>query len=99
MVSKWTTPQAGPTPASSEISDEELLDKMVVIFLQGKNVFGDRIYSYVELALRNLKTLKAKMDSGEDFSPSDFGTVIAAGTGYPSDELKAEMAATYNMVD
>ena len=98
MTTKLVTPSLGKNAVSADIS-EELLDKNLVIFLQGKNVFGDRIYSYLELTLRSLRDLKAKMDSGADFSPSDFGTVLAAGTGYPSDEIKQEMAEKYNMVD
>jgi len=98
MTTKWVTPSLGKNAVPADIS-EELLDKLLVIFLQGKNIFGDRIYSYLELTLRNLRDLKKKMDSGEDFSPSDFGTVLAAGTGYPSDEVKQEMSTKYNMVD
>ncbi len=49
------------------------------------------------MSVRNVKALKAKMEAGENFSPSDFGAVVAAGKGDPDEELKKEMAAQYNM--
>lgn len=79
--------------------DEELLDEEVVIFMTGSNVFNDPTYAYIKISLRNLQRLKATMDAGEKFMPSDFGTVLAAGKGEPSEEIKAEMALSYNLVD
>tara|TARA_B100000989_G_C19500040_1_gene453822 strand:- start:516 stop:884 length:369 start_codon:yes stop_codon:yes gene_type:complete len=98
MTTKWVTSaySKNSTPVSI---DEELLDEKVVILLSGNNLFGDRIFSYLELTLRNLIELRNKMQKGENFMPADFGTVIAAGKGEPSDELRAEMAVTYNMID
>ncbi|MCX7092018.1 MAG: hypothetical protein NTY50_01010 [Methylobacter sp.] len=75
--------------------DELFKDEFAVILLQGKNSFGNVIYSYVQVALPNIKKLYSALNSSEDFSPSDFGTIIAAGEGEPSDELRAEMAITY----
>lgn len=76
-----------------------MLNENVVILMQGKNVFGDKIFSYLELTLNALQELKAKMRTNDNFMPSDFGTVLAAGKGDPSDELRSEMAVTYNMID
>lgn len=73
-------------------------DEYAVILLQGKNSFGDIIYSYVEVTLPNIKLLYSALNSGEDFTPSDFGKVLEAGKGEPSEELKAEMATRYNML-
>ena len=73
-------------------------DEYAVILLQGKNGFGDMIYSYVKVTLPNIKRLYAALTSGEAFSPSDFGSVIAAGKGSPSDSLRKEMDDTYNML-
>jgi len=41
----------------------------------------------------------AAMQAGENFKPSDFGTVIAAGIGEPSQEIRDEMREEYNMID
>ena len=73
-------------------------DEYAVILLQGKNNFGDMIYSYVEVTLSNIKRLYAALNSGEDFAPSDFGTIVASGTGLPPEELRKEMASTHNMM-
>lgn len=90
----------GNTPEQNQLSiDENLLDEKVVIFMEGRNIFNDKIFSYLQITLRNLQKLKQALDSGQNFLPADYGTVVAAGKGSPSDELKAEMAAEYNMQD
>ncbi len=98
MDTKWTTRALSENSTPVELT-EEMLQENVVILLQGKNVFGDRIFSYLELTLESLQELKAKMRTNDNFMPSDFGTVLAAGRGEPSDELRSEMAVTYNMID
>jgi hypothetical protein len=79
--------------------EQELVDKSLVIMLEGKNAFGDRIFTYLELSLGMLAELKKTMDSGADFSPSSFGKVVAGGTRNPSPELLEDMSRRYNMVD
>jgi hypothetical protein len=73
-------------------------DEYAVILLQGRNSFGDMIFSYVEVTLPNIKRLYAALNSGEDFAPSDFGSIIASGKGNPPDSLREEMARTHNML-
>lgn len=99
MSGKWTTTALGKSEGADKEISEESLNEQVVILLQGRNVFGDPIYSYLQLTLRNLYELKARMDSGNNFNPSDHGTVIAAGKGEPSEELRSEMAVQYQLVD
>lgn len=79
--------------------DEELLAEKVVILLQGKNVYNDPIFTYLQLTLGSLQQLRDKMRKGEDFMPAEYGTVLAAGRGEPSAEMRSEMAVTHNMVD
>ncbi len=71
----------------------------MVILLQGKNVYGDPIFTYLQLTLRSLQGLRDKMRAGADFMPAEYGEVLAAGKGEPSAELRSEMAVTHNMVD
>ena len=78
--------------------EEKLLDDEVVVLLQGDNVFGDPIYSYLQLTVRKLKELQQALKDGKNFAPSEFGSVIAAGKGEPDEELKAEMAVKHKMV-
>ena len=94
----WVTSAFSRNSTAIEI-DEALLDEEVVILLRGKNQFQDAIFSYLKLSLRNLQKLKVALINKADFMPSDFGTVLAAGRGEPSQELRSEMAVTYGMID
>ncbi len=98
MSNKWVTKSFSSNSTAVEV-DPELLDEKVVILLMGENNFGDQIFSYLQLTLRNLQQLRQYLISGDKFLPSDFGTVLAAGRGEPSQELRSEMAVTYKMVD
>jgi hypothetical protein len=84
---------------SPDLIDEKYFDVEIVVLLQGTNMFGDPVYSYVKINGRNLKEMFIKMKSNENFKPADFGTVLAAGRDMPSEEVRAEMAATHNMVE
>lgn len=102
MAAKWTT-QTFPggessqiPPTLAEISPEE---KFVVLLLYGKNSFGDKIYSYLKITIPNIQKLKEAVKTGQGFNPSDFGTVIAAGKGEPTDAVRAEVSALYQVWD
>ena len=73
--------------------DEIFKDEYAVILLQGKNTAGIDIFSYVKVNLPNIKRLYSALNSGKDFSPSDFGTVLASGEGVPPDEVRQQMGA------
>jgi hypothetical protein len=97
-MSDWKAKSFSANSTPVEVTDD-ILNEKVVILMQGKNVFGDAIYSYVQLTLRNLQDLKDSLTGKQNISPSDYGTVVAAGTGEPDQELRSEMAIRYNMVD
>ncbi len=97
-MGKWMTPTFARGGHFPDVP-EDLLDEEVVILLHGRNIFNNKVYSYLQVTLRNLVKLKQAIDDDANFMPSDFGTVLAAGKGEPSDELKAEMTATYNMAE
>lgn len=94
MSTKWTAPGLNKNSPPVEIPDD-LKDEPIVVLLYGKNMFGDRIYSYVEIPLRNLQPLRDKLAAKMQFSPSDFGTVVAAGKGEPNQSVKDEIASTH----
>jgi hypothetical protein len=98
MNTNWKTGaySKNSTPVSV---DEEMLKEVVVILLQGKNVYGDQIYTYLKLSLKNLIAMREKMVKKQDFMPGEYGEVVAAGKGVPSAELRSEMAVTHNMID
>ena len=98
MSGNWTTKAFSKNSTPVEL-DDAVLDEKVVILLQGDNNFGDEIYSYVQLTIRNLQKMRDFLVSGEKFMPAEFGTVLAAGKGEPSQELRSEMAVTYGMID
>ncbi|TAE79746.1 MAG: hypothetical protein EAZ74_05855 [Alphaproteobacteria bacterium] len=79
--------------------EEDLLSKEdIVMLMQGKNPYGERIYCYLRLSINNLRRMKEAIINKEKFMPSDFGEVLAAGSGQPAPELRAEMAVTYGMM-
>ena len=98
MNTTWKTSAYSKNSTPVEL-DEALLNEKVVILLEGKNIYGDPIFTYLELSLRSLLQLRDKMRKAEDFMPAEYGTVLAAGRGEPSPEMRSEMAVTHNMVD
>lgn len=98
IKNNWSTPGLGRNVAPELVSDE-YLETEIVILLQGTNLFGDRVYSYLQLMGKALKEMFAKMQAGQNFKPADFGTVLAAGRGDPSEEIRKEMKEKYNMID
>lgn len=96
---KWSTEAMG-TPAQTEQKiTPESLDDIAVILIQGDNMFGDQVYSYVKFTLKDFRGMRDAMTAGENFKPSDYGEVIAAGRGEPPQELKDEMRVQYGLVD
>ncbi len=75
------------------------LREKVVILIQGKNTYQEQIYTYLQLPLWKLHELKNCMNGGESFHPQDFGEILSAGLGNPPEELRQQMAITYNLID
>jgi tetratricopeptide (TPR) repeat protein len=84
---------------SPDLVEDRFLDTEIVLLLQGDNLDGDKIYSYVRLIGRNLKQMFVAMQSGKNFKPSDFGDVVEAGLGEPSKDAREALAKQYSMVD
>ena len=77
----------------------DILTGKKVINIAGKNAVGEDIWAYVELPnLLALRRLVAKMKSGDDVNPTDYGVILAAGPGVIPPDIKAEMAEKHNMV-
>jgi|GEM_PF-3280298 len=73
------------------IAHEVTKDDYEIVFLKRKNKSGDTIYYYVDVQLLNLGKLNTAITSGIDFSPEDFGTIVASGKGEPPEELDATL--------
>ncbi|MFM9890186.1 MAG: hypothetical protein ACKVOE_06030 [Rickettsiales bacterium] len=98
MNTTWKTGAYSKNSTPVEL-DDALLAEKVVILLQGRNIYGDAIFTYLQLTLKSLQQLRDKMRKSEDFMPAEYGTVLAAGRGEPSAEMRSEMAVTHNMID
>lgn len=97
MSTKWSSKGLAKT-GTPDFSDL-LKNEVAVVLMRGKNNFGDMIYCYLKVALHDIDRLQAALQSDAQFTASDFGTVIAAGKGEPTPEVKAEIAAAYQVLD
>lgn len=97
-MSQWSTRAFNKNIPDPPIP-EHLLDEFVVIMLQGKNNFGDKVYCYLKVTLRHLKDMKQAMIKGANFQPSDFGSVLAAGKGDPPENLHAEIEMKHKVME
>jgi hypothetical protein len=86
--------QAPPDSAPADLDDVE-----VVILLQGNNVLGEPIYSYLKLLGASLRAMFRAMAAGQNFKPTDYGEILESGRGLPSAEVRERMKLQYNMID
>lgn len=73
-------------------------DEPVLILIEGKNTFGDRIFCYLKLPYSSYRILREKMFNKEKFNPRDYGEIVAAGLGQPTEEIKNEIKEEYGFV-
>ncbi len=77
------------------ISEQIIAEKTVCILLvRGENPDGNSIYAYVAVRADRLESFMAAQKSGT-FYPEDFGVIIEAGEGEPSDEVRKKMETEY----
>ncbi|MBM3618356.1 MAG: hypothetical protein FJX23_07400 [Alphaproteobacteria bacterium] len=93
MFGKWTTKSSSGN-GTPPVNFDDLGDELAVILVQGKNSFGDDIYCYLNLPLKNIKPVQDALAGNNGFTPSKFGTVLAAGRGQPTEEVKREIGQT-----
>ena len=82
-------------------TDEELLklgEEEIVVLLSGFNNFGDKIYNYLKMKFKNYYPLRMSIKGGGRFDIRDFGEVIAAGMGAPTNEVRQEMESQFKMI-
>ena len=96
MGAKTIVADDGPTNYKA---DNVLLREKVVILLQGKNIEGNDIFTFLELSLWRLSELRKVIAKREDFSPKDYGVILEAGAGPVPDELYDRMRKEHNMID
>jgi hypothetical protein len=89
--------QAAASGASDTTSTAS--EEFVVMLLFGKNSFGDKTYCYLKVMEHDLLRLRFAAKEGQPMNPTDFGTILFAGRGEPTDEVKAEMATVCPVVN
>ena len=95
MTTQWNTrPINGQEPSSLDDPTSDF----VVLLLRGKNTFGDRIYSYLKVSTADLRRMQLAVSGGEQFNPSDYGSVVAAGKGEPPADVIQEIESTYKVL-
>jgi hypothetical protein len=82
------------TASGAEVAEEE----PVLILIEGRNSFGDKIFCYLKLPYSNYRALREKMFNKEKFNPRDHGEIVAAGLGQPTEEIKNEIKEEYGFV-
>ncbi len=76
-------------------SEQIIAEKTVcVLLVRGENPEGAPIYAYVAVRADKLEEFMEAQKSGM-FYPEDFGVIIEAGEGDPSEEIRERMERDY----
>jgi hypothetical protein len=84
-----------------DLSPDEIVlaQKTVCILLvRGENEDGSPIYAYVAVRADRLQEFMAAQNDGT-FYPEDFGVIIEAGEGEPSEDVRHKMRTEYGYND
>ena len=87
MAGNWIAKTLGRVAGdNNEIPDEDLL-----VLVQGKNAFNDRIYCYLRIPSPQLDEFSHNLRTAANFDLRQFGTVVAAGRGIPTAAVQTEV--------
>ena len=76
-------------------TEQIIAEKTVcVLLVRGESPEGKRIYAYLAIRADKLEAFMEAQKQGT-FFPEDYGIVIEAGEGEPSDEVKLKMTKEY----
>lgn len=76
-------------------AEQVIAEKTVCILLvRGENPDGSPIYAYVAVRADKLETFMEAQKNGM-FYPEDYGVIIEAGEGEPSEEVRRKMETEY----
>lgn len=76
-------------------SEQMIAEKTVCILLvRGESPDGKKIYAYLAVRADKLEAFMEAQKSGT-FYPEDYGIIIEAGEGEPTDEVKQKMTTEY----
>ena len=97
-VSAYTKGDQEVAPLTEQ-EKERLGDEEIVLLLSGFNNFGDKIYNYLKAPLKNIETIVRSVEGGGRFDLREYGEVIAAGLGMPTEEVRREIEGQYRMIN
>lgn len=69
-----------------------------MLLLTGSNGFGDQIFCYLQFPYKYYDELKSRIESKESFDPRQYGSIVAAGLGFPSEEVQKEIHQEFGYV-
>lgn len=98
---KWVSAVSRGDGQVTPLSEEEkqrFANEEIVILMSGFNNFGDKIYNYLKLPLKNVDSLVHAVETGGRFEVREFGEVIAAGLGMPTAEVREEIESSFKMI-
>jgi len=98
---KWISAVSKGDQQIQPLTEEEkakFAGEEIVLLLGGFNNFGDKIYNYLKLPLSKVEALIFAVEGGGRFDIRDFGEVLAAGLGDPTDEIRQEIESAYKMM-
>lgn len=76
-------------------SEQIIAEKTVCILLiRGENPEGGKMYAYVAVRADKLEAFMEAQKSGT-FFPEDYGMILEAGEGEPTDDVKKRMTEEY----
>lgn len=89
MAGNWVSKALGKTQAVEDLSSVH--HESATLLILGRNTFGDEIYTYMKLPMQRIDEVKERISSGQNFVPSHYGSVVAAGRGIPTQEVRDEV--------
>lgn len=76
-------------------TEQIIAEKTVcVLLVRGENPDGGKIYAYVAVRADKLEEFMEAQKQGT-FYPEDYGMIVEAGEGEPTDEVKEKMTKEY----
>ena len=78
-------------------SAQAVADKTLLYHLTVAPPRGKKIYYYVLVDPNKERAFLKALDGEESFNLTSFGTIVAAGYGDPSEELKHVLSERYNI--
>lgn len=76
-------------------TEQIIAEKTVcVLLVRGENPDGGKIYAYVAVRADKLEEFMEAQKQGT-FYPEDYGMIVQAGEGEPTDEVKKKMTEEY----